>query len=170
MHPVHALGPYNSSHQARLPNADFMTPANQRHLVDLHAPNGSASTVELASNPPSSAAAPSTVLPEHLQSRLPIESPSLPSKRLPLSGEPSKLDNVLISSPIPHRTPAPALASSIDRPGSGHPTEMYENSTFEPPAATFGPAQADGLTATDRDEVEHLVRTPLPQAGVTALL
>lgn len=39
---------------SRMPSQTYQTPAGQRRMVDIHAPNGSASTIEAHSNPPSS--------------------------------------------------------------------------------------------------------------------
>lgn len=57
-HPVHQHNHFhgNPSSQPRVASGLFATPAGQRRVVDIHAPNGSASTIEIASNPPSSAA------------------------------------------------------------------------------------------------------------------
>ncbi|KAI0619473.1 Sds3 multi-domain protein [Pyrenophora tritici-repentis] len=50
-HPSHQEGRYPPG-PSRLPS--YQTPAGQRRMVDLTAPNGSASTIEANSNPPSS--------------------------------------------------------------------------------------------------------------------
>ncbi|KAF2733235.1 hypothetical protein EJ04DRAFT_513328 [Polyplosphaeria fusca] len=52
-HPSHQQAQYAPG-PARVPNQPYQTPAGQRHAVDIHAPNGSASTIEANSNPPSS--------------------------------------------------------------------------------------------------------------------
>ncbi|KAF2277403.1 uncharacterized protein EI97DRAFT_432285 [Westerdykella ornata] len=52
-HPIHqhlAMG------STRTPNQTYQTPVGQRRMVDIHAPNGSASTIDATSNPPSSTA------------------------------------------------------------------------------------------------------------------
>jgi hypothetical protein len=56
----------------------YQTPAGQRRVVDLTAPNGSASTIEANSNPPSSTA-------HHTNGRIDgSESPVLQMKRAPV--------------------------------------------------------------------------------------
>lgn len=52
-HPAHQESRYTSG-PSRVPS--YQTPAGQRRVVDLTAPNGSASTIEATSNPPSSTA------------------------------------------------------------------------------------------------------------------
>ncbi|KAF2200161.1 hypothetical protein GQ43DRAFT_441826 [Delitschia confertaspora ATCC 74209] len=82
-HPAHhqahypgvAPGPPRASGQI------YHTPAGQRRIVDVHAPNGSASTIDMLSNPPSSAAAQG---PSHVDiTRQESESPVLHMKRRP---------------------------------------------------------------------------------------
>jgi hypothetical protein len=69
-HPSHQAGP------SRVPS--YQTPAGQRRMVDLTAPNGSASTIEATSNPPSSHA-------HHTNGRIgESESPVLQMKRPPM--------------------------------------------------------------------------------------
>ncbi|KAF2750848.1 hypothetical protein M011DRAFT_396191 [Sporormia fimetaria CBS 119925] len=58
-HPAHQHQHYGAAMvAARPPNHQYQTPAGQRRMVDIHAPNGSASTIDALSNPPSSANAP----------------------------------------------------------------------------------------------------------------
>lgn len=38
---------------SRVPSQAYQTPAGQRRVIDIHAPNGSASTIDALSNPPS---------------------------------------------------------------------------------------------------------------------
>jgi hypothetical protein len=56
-HPAHQQPPYAvAMGGSRAPNQTYQTPAGQRRIVDIHAPNGSASTIDALSNPPSSTA------------------------------------------------------------------------------------------------------------------
>jgi hypothetical protein len=57
-HPAHANATIQNFHTQTAP-VQFLTPVLQKRNVDIAAINGSASTIELASNPPSSAAGPS---------------------------------------------------------------------------------------------------------------
>ena len=73
-HPSHQDARYTSG-ASRVPN--YQTPAGQRRATDLTAPNGSASTIEVMSNPSPSAA-------YHANGRLgQSESPVLQMKRAP---------------------------------------------------------------------------------------
>ncbi|KAF2654196.1 hypothetical protein K491DRAFT_717369 [Lophiostoma macrostomum CBS 122681] len=56
-HPAHQQSHYTVPPAAvRAPSQTYQTPAGQRRVVDMHAPNGSASTIDITSNPPSSTA------------------------------------------------------------------------------------------------------------------
>ncbi|KAF2498705.1 hypothetical protein BU16DRAFT_524788 [Lophium mytilinum] len=55
----------------------YQTPAGQRRMIDVHVPNGSASTIDMASNPPSSAAAQG----QGGHDRTPADSPVMQMKR-----------------------------------------------------------------------------------------
>ncbi|KAF2465053.1 uncharacterized protein BDR25DRAFT_306905 [Lindgomyces ingoldianus] len=80
-HPVHQQSHYQGGPPgpSLAPGQAYHTPATQRRIVDVHAPNGSASTVEMISNPPSSAAGPG-----HSNGRVSeSESPVLQLKRHP---------------------------------------------------------------------------------------
>jgi len=50
-------------------------------MVDVHVPNGSASTIDMVSNPPSSAAAPGQAVQDHMQQHNEADSPVLQIKR-----------------------------------------------------------------------------------------
>jgi hypothetical protein len=93
----------------------YQTPAGQRRVVDLTAPNGSASTIEANSNPPSSNA-------HHTNGRIDeSESPVLQMKRAPADqgtytetpgsnrniGVPSREAYAMLSSPAAHYNDAP---------------------------------------------------------------
>ncbi|KAH7123736.1 Sds3-like-domain-containing protein [Dendryphion nanum] len=55
-HPMHQQSHYHtaSAGPSRTNGQNYQTPAGQRRMVDIHAPSGSASTIEINSNPPSS--------------------------------------------------------------------------------------------------------------------
>ncbi|KAF1999360.1 hypothetical protein P154DRAFT_229938 [Amniculicola lignicola CBS 123094] len=56
-HPAHQQSHYAPG-PSRIQGQPYQTPAGQRRVVDVHAPNGSASTIDVMSNPPSSATGP----------------------------------------------------------------------------------------------------------------
>ncbi|KAF2009785.1 hypothetical protein BU24DRAFT_427802 [Aaosphaeria arxii CBS 175.79] len=76
-HPAHQQTHYQVAIAAtpRQSNQSFQTPAGQRRIVDIHAPNGSSSTIEIGSNPPSATA--------HAGRAGESESPILQSKKHP---------------------------------------------------------------------------------------
>lgn len=79
-HPAHQQAQFAATQgPSRAPSQTYQTPAGQRRVVDVHAPNGSASTIEVNSNPPSSTAGPGM----HSNSRVESESPVLQMKRNP---------------------------------------------------------------------------------------
>jgi hypothetical protein len=90
-HPVHAHGHMNNFHAQGGP-LNLTTPAGQRRFVDANATNGSASTIEMMSNPPSAAAGPQQHGPDHFPSHDPVESP-IPLNRVPSGGLFSRLNN-----------------------------------------------------------------------------
>ena len=80
-HPVHSQVQINSFH-AQGGSLNLTTPAAQRRFVDANATNGSASTIEMMSNPPSSAAGPQHHALDHFPGYDPVDSP-IPSNRAP---------------------------------------------------------------------------------------
>ncbi|KAF2875010.1 Sds3-like-domain-containing protein [Massariosphaeria phaeospora] len=88
-HPVHQQSHYQGlvPGPSRAPSQTYQTPAGQRRVVDINATNGSASTIEVNSNPPSSTAGAAVL--SNSNSRLgESESPVLQMKRYP--GDPTE--------------------------------------------------------------------------------
>lgn len=82
-HPMHQQQPHYHGATAgpsRANGQTYQTPAGQRRVVDIHAPGGSASTIEITSNPPSSTAQQHTTSNGRLGDS---ESPVLQTKRHP---------------------------------------------------------------------------------------
>jgi hypothetical protein len=143
-HPSHQEARYGPG-PSRVPS--YQTPAGQRRVVDLTAPNGSASTIEANSNPPSSNA-------HHTNGRIDeSESPVLQMKRAPVDqatytetpgsvtrniGAHGREAYAMLSSPAAHYNDMPPddqrWGSSI-RPMNAGPTAAHSG----PP----GPGRAD---------------------------
>jgi hypothetical protein len=79
-HPVHAHVHVNNFH-AQPGSVNLTTPATQRRFVDAIATNGSASTIEMISNPPSSAAR-GQYIPDHISTPDMVDSPVPPNRVL----------------------------------------------------------------------------------------
>lgn len=82
-HPAHHQSHYQgiSAAPSRAVSQNFHTPAGQRRMVDVHVPNGSVSTIDMVSNPPSSAAAPGQAVQDHMQQHNEADSPVLQIKK-----------------------------------------------------------------------------------------
>jgi hypothetical protein len=134
-HPAHHQAHYHAvGGPSRPPNQNYNTPAGQRR-VDVHAPNGSASTIELMSNPPSSAPHGQPHV-DHLRDS---ESPVLRMKRVPSEHRiPSETPG---SQPRNYaalaREPYPAGHHMTSSPAVGH-VERVHHEQHEPQGTPLG--------------------------------
>ncbi|OCK77611.1 hypothetical protein K432DRAFT_303785 [Lepidopterella palustris CBS 459.81] len=140
-HPAHHQSHYQGIAVAppRTVSQNYHTPVAQRRMVDVGAPNGSASTIDMLSNTPSSAVAPGQAAQDQAHQINEADSPVLPMKRHPIYSE----GNVA----------ADERRTLIDIPGSQSQNisslarESYSSThhLFSPPAATH----------TDNGKDEH---------------
>jgi hypothetical protein len=116
-HPVHQQAHYTGPPgPPRAASQSYQTPAGQRRMVDLQAPNGSASTIEANSNPPSSAAGQSLSNGRIGES----ESPVLQMKRNP-SDHPQYSDSASGPRHLPRE---PLYASMLSSPADQQTEEQ----------------------------------------------
>ncbi|ORY14565.1 Sds3-like-domain-containing protein [Clohesyomyces aquaticus] len=154
-HPVHQQAHYQGVPQgsARAPSQTYHTPAGQRRVVDVHATNGSASTIEVVSNPPSSATAPNGRVGDS-------ESPILQMKRHPsehtaLAETPNSQPRTFTSLT---REPYGNNSHMLSNPAAQHPESQLEEPRWG--GSGMRPLHAPGAPIPSRPEA---VRVPLTQ-------
>jgi hypothetical protein len=142
LHPVHQQAHYAAA-TSRAPTQAYQTPAGQRRVVDVHAPSGSASTIEVVSNPPSSAAGPGL----HHNGRMgESESPVLQMKRNPsdhpaYNDAPGSHARTFAYVNNPHILSSPAMEPLMDDPGARWPGNGIRPSNAGTPSGPGRPVQ-----------------------------
>ncbi|KAF2106651.1 Sds3-like-domain-containing protein [Lophiotrema nucula] len=163
-HPAHQQSHYASG-PGRIPSQTYQTPAGQRRAVDVHAPNGSASTIEVNSNPPSSAAA--TGYANATTGRIiDSESPVLQMKRNPSDLPPqSETPGSFYRNFSAHgRDPHTGNAHVLSSPAAGHVEPQFDEQRWR--SNGIRPLNANSVPPTSSmPNGPDAARIPLGQRG-----
>lgn len=150
-HPAHQ-GQFGSipTPQGRHPSNPLITPATQRRPVESQALQGSASTIDLVSNPPSSAAGHGGNSVERTRQTMPDEESPVLARRVPSHTQPSHPSTAEQQHRQGRRTPVPQqkFVPGDDHPFSSPPAAIAKShwssagptsNPTEPSRAPFGP-------------------------------
>ncbi|KAL1635533.1 hypothetical protein SLS56_001584 [Neofusicoccum ribis] len=158
-HPAHNNSHYQlTGSQQRVVSNPFATPAAQRDRIDLQAPNGSASTIDMQSNPPSGTA---THGQNSTAQREAYESPVLQLKQAIARSQDTHLP---VDTPV---RPGSHPSRETHQPDSHRTRDMYENPSLMTQLGIVGAQTAGEGPPTsaikDEDAGEQLQRAAMTQ-------